>query len=176
MHGITEAHIFKVREHNVAQQGYVRYEGLESLAGNVLSLWTLGLKCPVTRVETAIRLWERAKVGHLIVLLHDTEPKHLVLTTYPAHVKKLDQVFNFASLETFELRIDVIDGTDTLAALVRHVLLLLHLPETDNRRSKPSSTKSSNPTSAGSQLSCGPSRPSWRAGSTAAASSTAKAA
>ena len=50
-----------------------------------------------------------------------------------------------------------------------HLPLLL-LPATDDQRSKASSAKSTNLTSAGSRLSCGPSGPSWRAGCTGAAS------
>ena len=168
--GITGEHMLALREHHVAQQGQAAlFESLESLTGNVLSLWTLGLKCPVTRVETAIRLWEHAKVGHLIVLLHDTAPKHLVLTTYPVHLKELYRVINFASLEAFELRIDVIDETDVLATLVRYVLPLLLLLGIDSRRRKASSIRSTNLTFVGSQLSCGLSRPLWRAARTAVA-------
>ena len=59
------------------------------------------------------------KVGQLVMLLHDTSPKHLVLTTYPGYIKELGCMFNFPSLKTFELRIDHIDKTDVLTVLVR---------------------------------------------------------
>ena len=108
------------RRFNVsAQTAQSQFVKLDCLEGNILSLWTLGLKCPVDRIETAIRSRQDAKVGQLVVLLHDASPKHLVLTTYPRHVKELGRVLNFPTVEVFELRIDVMDHSDVLAGLVR---------------------------------------------------------
>ncbi|GJE95374.1 hypothetical protein PsYK624_115580 [Phanerochaete sordida] len=97
------------REHNLrAQQAGAGWARLERLEGGLLSLWTLALRCRVAHVETALRAWPHANLGHLVMLLHDTKPRRLTLTTYPEHLAQLSRVLNFATLEALELRVDVV--------------------------------------------------------------------
>lgn len=112
--GVPEFVRVHMRERNLHAQDAcaARWPGLERLAGALLSLWTLALRCPVARVETCLRAWERANVGHLVVLLHDTRPRELALTTYPEHLAELDRILNFPTLESFELRLDVMHKHD----------------------------------------------------------------
>ena len=122
-----------------------------------MSLWVLGLRCHFGRVESVLRGRGKVNVGHHVVLMHDTSPKHLILTTYPEHLFDLDRIFNLPALESFELRVDVVGkpgilthrGTlqpDVCGTLVSPLLRSIGRVDTDNRHTSPG--KSTNPASA----------------------------
>ena len=105
--------LLDIRQRNQHAQRcqHMCWASLESLQGGLLTLWTLALRCRVVRLDTSLRI-KVEKVGHLLVILHDTWPENLVLSLFPEHVVDLDRVLNFPSLQTLNLVVYVVHKTD----------------------------------------------------------------
>ena len=116
---ISERVMLAQRQRNLASQHdpRMRWPSLESLRGDPLVLWILAIRCCVARLETDLRSY-RSRMGHLLSVLHDTTPVHLVLSLSAKAVVNLDRVFIVPSLQALELTIDVHDQSDVLAMLV----------------------------------------------------------
>ncbi|EKM56222.1 uncharacterized protein PHACADRAFT_257320, partial [Phanerochaete carnosa HHB-10118-sp] len=122
---MTDNQALDHRSRNHAAQERSHWESLERIQGDLLSLWTLALRCRVDKIDTKI-LSERegrigTKIGHLVVLLHDTRPRHLVITVRPSFVQQMDRVLSFPSLQVLELSIMVYGEPDIIGTLQKAV-------------------------------------------------------
>ena len=122
---ISERVILALRQRNLAAQSdpRMRWTSLDSLHGDPLVLWIMAIQCRVSRLETDLRSYH-SRMGHLLIVLHETAPAHLVLSLSAKDVINLDRVFSVPSLQTLELTIDAHDHqSDVLAMLVRLQIL-----------------------------------------------------
>ena len=122
---ISERVMLAQRQRNFAAQyePRMRWTSLESLHGDPLVLWILAIRCYVSRIVTDLQSY-RSTMGHVLSVLHNTTPAHLVLSLSAKDVVNLDRVFIVPSLQTLELTIDVHDHSDVVAMLV--CLFVLH--------------------------------------------------
>ncbi|GJF00018.1 hypothetical protein PsYK624_162950 [Phanerochaete sordida] len=79
-----------------------QWQSLDVLRGCAVTLWTLGLRCRVARLETT--LWrESDKPGHVLAVMYDTWPAHLDLSIIPCFAAHLAQILSFPSLRSVKL-------------------------------------------------------------------------
>lgn len=95
-----------------------RWDGLERAMGDLLTLWSLALRCPVDAIETEINAEREArigaKMGHLLGLMHDVTPREITVLIRPSHINQLERVLVFPTLRRLDVTVRIYAFPDIL--------------------------------------------------------------